>query len=106
MACACCFDSGGVRIESIHACRPRYLVGRSAQHFHRQTRAFFLGTKVQIEQMTWSSVLIVIALVVAAIALGVYRRKTLARDGMTLILVWFIVPLIAYFVVLQKSPQF
>ena len=77
-----------------------------AQYIVELTRAFFLGTKVQIEQMTWSNVFIVVALIVAAIALGVYRRKALARDGMMLMLAWFIVPLVAYFIVLQKSPQF
>ncbi len=68
--------------------------------------AFALGQKVEPVQIPLLGLGFVLALLLGlAAAIGSRRRAVARRDGL-FVLLWLVVPLVAYYVVLQKSPQF
>jgi len=70
------------------------------------TRAFFLGTKIEIESMTIAGLFVVIVLALGVIGVWCERRRWSVNRSLGLIVAWLIVPLAMYFIVLFKSPQF
>lgn len=70
------------------------------------TRAFFLGTKIEIESMTIAGLFVVIVLVLGVIGVWRERRRWSVNRRLGLIVAWLIVPLVMYFIVLFQSPQF
>lgn len=77
-----------------------------SQYVTDLTWAFLLGQKVELDKTGILRLEVVAALVIALIAILIRRRDTLTHRNAAIILIWFVVPLIAYFIVLQKSPQF
>lgn len=76
------------------------------QYTFEITRAFLLGTKIEMEQMTGEGILIGMVLLVSVIGVWRERRRWLVNRRLGLIMAWLIAPLAMYFIVLFKSPQF
>lgn len=68
--------------------------------------AFLLGQKVSQDNIPFLGVLIVLTLVLALSGIWRLSRVREFRRDPAIILIWLFVPLIAYYVVLLKSPQF
>lgn len=69
-------------------------------------RAFLLGTKIEMEQMTSAGIWIGMVLLMSVIGVWRERRRWSVNRKLGLIVAWLIVPLAMYFLVLFKSPQF
>ena len=69
-------------------------------------RAFLLGQKISAGQFELLGGLAIIALVLAFAGVVYQRRMPLINRNGVALLMGLIVPLVAYFIVLQKSPQF
>lgn len=70
------------------------------------TRAFLLGTKIEMEQMTSAGIWIGMVLLISVIGVWRKRQHWSVDRRLGLIVAWLIVPLALYFIVLFKSPQF
>jgi hypothetical protein len=68
--------------------------------------AFALGQKVEPARMAALGLGFVAALALGLVAAVASRRKALIRRDALYVLLWLIVPLVAYYIVLQSSPQF
>jgi mannosyltransferase len=76
------------------------------QYVSDLAQAFLVGQKVDVNRIQIAELAIVAALVLALIGVLFRRRAGLTTHNAGMLAIWCAVPLIAYFVVLQKSPQF
>jgi 4-amino-4-deoxy-L-arabinose transferase-like glycosyltransferase len=77
-----------------------------SQYTSDLAQVFLLGLKVEPERAAILALMIGAVLVTALIATWRHRRDAGTNHGTALVLIWFVAPLVAYFLVLQKSPQF
>ncbi len=77
-----------------------------SQYITDLTGAFLWGQKIELDKMGFVSLAMVAALALALIAALIRPREALINHNAAIILIWLAVPLVAYFIVLQKSPQF
>ncbi len=77
------------------------------------TRAFLIGVKVAPDRAAWIGLGIVVVMVAALLSLlplspspFPYSENGKGKRSQVLLLLWFLVPLAAYYVVMQFSPQF
>lgn len=70
------------------------------------TRAFLFGQKMELDKTEIASLAMIAALALTLVAALAERRDALADSNGAVILIWLTLPLLTYFIVLQKSPQF
>ncbi|MBI3741118.1 MAG: glycosyltransferase family 39 protein [Chloroflexi bacterium] len=77
-----------------------------SQYATELARAFLLGAKIEDARVAPVGLGIIVAILAALAAVYANRREKFAARGVGLLFAWLAVPLAAYFLVLQVSPQF
>ncbi len=76
------------------------------QYLSELASAFALGQKVEPAEMAVLGLGFVAALALGLVAAIASRREPLIQRGAHFVLLWLVAPLVAYYMLLQKSPQF